>query len=293
MRRKKNRLQPRCIQDSLWLELCRSFWSTKVKRYHLTRQRQEMLQSSAVTWWVSRVSRVFVFFVGGGGREILYIFFCLRVAVFIFVFWICKFSGFLFFVLILHIPWFSGLVYLSASKSSIKTCFRCCPILPLTSKPVVKQWICYLLADRTFVREPCWKMSLKARPPSLKEAALARQIVWGTSPAAAHFLGPENGPKNGATLLNLIKRLLRKWLWFWGRPCQFLSSFARKFRRKNSWFNLAPIHFNLQSLSWGGSLGKSMKVNRVNMAVSGTGAKPSAYTEVDKQRWQIIILYIY
>lgn len=103
MRRKKKRLQPRCIQDSLWLELCRSFWSTKVKRYHLTRQRQEMLQSSAVTWWVSRVSRVFVFFVGGGGREILYIFFCLRVAVFIFVFWICKFSGFLFFVLILHI----------------------------------------------------------------------------------------------------------------------------------------------------------------------------------------------
>lgn len=103
MRRKKKRLQPRCIQDSLWLELCRSFWSTKVKRYHLTRQRQEMLQSSAVTWWVRCVSRVFVFFVGGGGREILYIFFCLRVAVFIFVFWICKFSGFLFFVLILHI----------------------------------------------------------------------------------------------------------------------------------------------------------------------------------------------
>eukprot|EP00434_Breviolum_minutum_P042911 symbB.v1.2.038216.t1/scaffold5876.1/size22837/1 len=46
----KRSWRPLAVEDSLWLELCRSFWSTKVKRYHLTRQRQEMLQSSGVSW---------------------------------------------------------------------------------------------------------------------------------------------------------------------------------------------------------------------------------------------------
>ena len=84
----KKTIQPRHrIEDSLWLELCRSFWSTKVKRYHLTRQRQEMLQSSAVTW---RNSSCFVCFCcfcrRRRGRFCTFFFVYIRVAVFIFVF---------------------------------------------------------------------------------------------------------------------------------------------------------------------------------------------------------------
>ena len=122
------------------------------------------------------------------------------------------------------IPWFSGLVYLSGSKSALKTCFRCCSNLLLCSKPSLnsKNDICELIE---LLCGSCAGTCSRRPGQSLKEAALARHIAWGTSPAV-HFLGPENGPKNGAALLNFIIRPLRKWLWFWGRPCRFLSSFC-------------------------------------------------------------------
>ena len=116
--------------------------------------------------------------------------------------------------------------------------------------------------NRTFVREPSWNMSPEeAGPFSLKEAAFARQTAWATSPAV-HFLGPENGPENGAALLNLITRPRRKWLWFWGRPCRFLSSFYPCVPvEKNSGLIWPPINILILRPWVGeGALAKSWKL---------------------------------
>ena len=122
------------------------------------------------------------------------------------------------------IPWFSDLVYLSGSKSALKTCFRCCSNLLLGSKPSLNNKIsdiCELIELLCASRAG----TCSRRPGQ----SLWRRLRWrGTLHVwtAVHFLGPENGPKNGAALLNFIIRPLRKWLWFWGRPCRFLSSFC-------------------------------------------------------------------
>ena len=93
--------------------------------------------------------------------------------------------------------WFSGLVYLSGSKSALKTCFRCCSNLLLGSKPSLnnKNDICELIellcASRagTCSRRPGQSLWRRLRwRGTLRVEHLPRSIFWDQK------MDPKMGP---------------------------------------------------------------------------------------------------
>ena len=93
--------------------------------------------------------------------------------------------------------WFSGLVYLSGSKSALKTCFRCCSNLLLGSKPSLncKNDICELIellcgsCAGTCSRRPGQSLWRRLRwRGTLREERLPRSIFWDQK------MDPKMGP---------------------------------------------------------------------------------------------------